>query len=143
MAAGDSPTIVAHFRREQPVGPQAATSSCASELARHTAILGSVAAALSNPVKAKHYYLALDGAGGLMRYPLCQELRGEARVLSAAWEKSSQMRDRGIHSRWDSRNQAPDHLRDRDRTRVTESCEAGTTGARARCSVASRRGVAV
>ena len=76
-----------YFRREQPVGPKSATSWCASEIARHTAILGSVAAAFSNPVKEKHYYLALDGTGELGRTPSSPELRGEARIVSAAWEK--------------------------------------------------------
>ena len=50
-------------------------------------VLGSVAAAYSNPVKAKHYYLALDATADFVCFPTSLELRAEARVISATWKK--------------------------------------------------------
>ncbi|KAK0509430.1 hypothetical protein JMJ35_007824 [Cladonia borealis] len=50
-------------------------------------ILGSVAAAYSNPVKAKHYYLALDASVEFVYFSTCQELRADARITFARWEK--------------------------------------------------------
>ncbi|KAJ9625109.1 hypothetical protein H2203_005064 [Taxawa tesnikishii (nom. ined.)] len=47
------------FTREQPPDSTLLTFG-AAELGRHMAILGSVVAARENPVKRKHYYLALD-----------------------------------------------------------------------------------
>lgn len=47
------------FYREQPNGSQI-TYFSGAEIARHLAILGSVVAARVNPVKQKHYYLALE-----------------------------------------------------------------------------------
>ncbi len=81
------PAVAASFSREQPLPSQTVNFFCGSELGRHAAILGSVAAAYSNPVKAKHYYLALDGTADLVYFPTSLELRAEARVTSASWEK--------------------------------------------------------
>ena len=79
--------VTGTFSREQNLPPQNANSFCSSELGRHLAILGSVAAAYSNPVKAKHYYLALDAIADFVHYPESQKLRAEARIISAVWEK--------------------------------------------------------
>ena len=81
------PAVVGSFTREQAVPPQNANSFCGSELGRHAAILGSLAAAYSNPVKRKHYYLALDAVAGFEQFPRTQELRAEAQIISAAWKK--------------------------------------------------------
>ena len=81
------PAVTGAFSREQTPPPQNANSFCGSELGRHAAILGSVAAAYSNPVKAKHYYLALDAIADFVYFPASQELRAEARIMSATWEK--------------------------------------------------------
>ncbi|KAM0802609.1 hypothetical protein BDR22DRAFT_971249 [Usnea florida] len=81
------PIITGSFGREQAPPPQNANSFCSSEIGRHGAILGSVAAAYSNPVKAKHYYLALDATTDFVYYPASLELRAEARILSATWKK--------------------------------------------------------
>lgn len=81
------PTVSGTFSREQVPPPQNANSFCGSELGRHTAILGSVAAAYSNPVKAKHYCLALDAFAEFVCFPRSHELRAEARIMSATWEK--------------------------------------------------------
>ena len=83
----DYPAVSCIFRREQAVPPQNANSFCGSEIGRHTAILGTVAAAYSNPVKTKHYYLALDAIAEFDHFPATQELRAEARVTSADWRK--------------------------------------------------------
>ena len=80
------PIVSGSFRREQLPPAQSASSFCGSEFGRHTAILGSVAAAYSNPVKAKHYYLALDATADFVCVT-SEELRAEARIVSAAWEK--------------------------------------------------------
>ena len=48
---------------------------------------GDAAAAYSNPVKAKHYYLALDAIADFEHFPTTQELRAEARITFATWEK--------------------------------------------------------
>ena len=84
----DYPSISATFRREQVLPPQYPNSICTSELSRHTAILGSVAAAYSNPVKAKHYYLALEALAEFEYFTKCQEMLAEARVTSARWAKA-------------------------------------------------------
>ena len=93
------PAVTGTFTREQVPPPQNANPFCGSELGRHAAILGSVAAAYANPVKAKHYYLALDAVAEFVAFPhpttttttttttSREELRAEARVPSAAWEK--------------------------------------------------------
>lgn len=84
------PGVTGTFSREQVPPPQNANPFCGSELGRHAAILGSVAAAYANPVKAKHYYLALDAFVEFGAFPHTmsrEELRAEARVTSAAWEK--------------------------------------------------------
>ena len=81
------PAVTGTFSREQALPPQNANSFCGSELGRHAAILGSVAAAYSNPVKAKHYYLALDATADFVYFPPSTELRAEARIMSATWEK--------------------------------------------------------
>lgn len=77
------PAVNDTFRREQNLPPQHTNSFCSSELARHLAILGSIAAAYSNPVKTKHYYLALDALADFVHFPKSQELHAEARVISA------------------------------------------------------------
>lgn len=81
------PAVTGTFSREQALPPQDANSFCESELGRHGAILGSVAVAYSNPVKAKHYYLALDAIADFVHFPTSQELRAEARITFATWEK--------------------------------------------------------
>ena len=81
------PGVAGAFRREQAPPPRNANSFCGSELGRHGAILGSVAAAYSNPVKTKHYYLALDAIVDLVHFPASQELRAEAWITSATWGK--------------------------------------------------------
>ena len=81
------PTVGGTFRREQSIPSQNANSFCGSELGRHTAILGSLAAAFSNPVKAKHYYLALDAIADFVHFPATEELRAEAHIISAAWDR--------------------------------------------------------
>lgn len=83
----DYPTISGSFSREQVLPPQNANSFCSSELARNTAILGSVAAAYSNPVKAKHYYLALEANTEFLPFPSSQEMRAEAQIIDAQWKK--------------------------------------------------------
>lgn len=85
--AADYPAVSCTFRREQVVPSQNANSFCGSEIGRHTAILGTVAAAYSNPVKAKHYYLALDAIAEFDHFPATQELRAKARITSADWQK--------------------------------------------------------
>ena len=82
------PIISGIFSREQAPPPQNANSFCSSELGRHTAILGSVAAAYSNPVKVKQYYLALEAIAEFAYFPMSQELRAEARIIHAEWEKA-------------------------------------------------------
>ena len=79
--------VTGSFGREQALPPQNANSFCGSELGRHGAILGSVAAAYSNPVKAKHYYLALDATADFVCFPTSLDMRAEARVISAMWKK--------------------------------------------------------
>jgi len=81
------PAVSGTFDREQAPPPQNANSFCGSELGRHAAILGSVAAAYSNPIKAKHYYLALDATADFVQFPVFQELRAEAQIMSATWVK--------------------------------------------------------
>lgn len=39
------------------------------------------------PVKAKHYYLALDAITNFVYFSTSLELRAEARLVSATWEK--------------------------------------------------------
>ena len=80
------PAVTGSFSREQALPPHNANSFCGSELGRHGAILGSVAAAYSNPVKAKHYYLALDARADFVHFPMSLELRAEARIVSATWK---------------------------------------------------------
>lgn len=82
------PAISGSFSREQILPPQNANSICSSELARHTAILGSVAAAYSNPVKTKHYYLALEANTSFLHFPSSQEIRAEAQIIDAEWKKA-------------------------------------------------------
>ena len=86
-STGDFPTVSGTFDREQIPPPQNANSFCGSELGRHTAILGSLAAAYSNPVKMKHYYLALDAFAQFVAFPPCQTLHATANVKSASWDK--------------------------------------------------------
>lgn len=81
------PAVTGSFSREQALPFQNANFFCGSELGRHAAILGSVAAAYSNPVKAKHYYLALDATADFEYFSTSLELRAEARIMSAMWEK--------------------------------------------------------
>ena len=83
----DYPAVSATFSREQVPPPQNANSFCSSELARHTAILGSVAAAYANPVKAKHYYLALEALAKYLYISTTQDLRAEAQIIQAEWRK--------------------------------------------------------
>ena len=83
----DYPAISGSFSREQVLPPQNANSICSSELARHTAILGSVAAAYSNPVKVKHYYLALEATTEFLHFPSSQQMRAEAQIIDAEWKK--------------------------------------------------------
>ncbi|MCJ1371066.1 hypothetical protein MMC20_002281 [Loxospora ochrophaea] len=82
------PVICGNFSREQASPPQNANPFCSSELGRHLAILGTVAAAYSNPVKAKHYYLALDAIAEFEHFSLSQELLARALITSAVWEKN-------------------------------------------------------
>ena len=86
-SSSEFPAVSGTFSREQPPPPCNANSFCGSELGRHAAILGSVAAAYSNPIKAKHYYLALDALAIFEHCPTSQELRAEAHITSATWEK--------------------------------------------------------
>ncbi len=79
--------VAGTFSREQAPPPRNANPFCECELGRHAAILGSVAAAYSNPVKEKHYYLALDALAEFVVFTQSQELRAEARIVSAAWGK--------------------------------------------------------
>jgi len=75
------------FNREQPAGTQV-TTFCAAEIGRHLAILGSIVAARENPVKNKHYYLALDAhlhMAGIQENT--ETLRGESFVTIPDWEK--------------------------------------------------------
>ena len=81
------PAVSATFNREQNAPPQNANSFCGSELGRHTAILGSLAAAYSNPTKAKHYYLALNAVAHFTAFPASQTLQAKATIISASWEK--------------------------------------------------------
>ena len=81
------PGVSSTFVREQVPAVNNATSFCGSELGRHAAILGSVAAAYTNPVKAKHYYLALEALADFKNFPQTQELRVEAHITSAKWKK--------------------------------------------------------
>ena len=79
--------VTGTFIRDQAPPVNSATSFCGSELGRHAAIIGSVAAAYTNPVKTKHYYLALEALAEFRVFPETLELRAEARIVSANWEK--------------------------------------------------------
>jgi len=75
------------FSREQPCGTQI-TTFCAAEIGRHLAILGSIVAAKENPVKNKHYYLALDAHLHMAGIRETHEtLRGESFVTVPDWDK--------------------------------------------------------
>jgi hypothetical protein len=72
------------FRTESAMGREEGIPIGAGELARHCAVLGSVACAAANPVKRKHYYLAakaghrllegvLDKSKCSLRHDCCQQ----------------------------------------------------------------------
>jgi len=91
-------TIACTFEREQAVHAECTFFSNA-ELGRHLAILGSLAAAAANPIKQRHYYLALrcrmQNAGITTATPcLC----GEARVDSANFARSRVTVDIAAHT---------------------------------------------
>ncbi len=54
------------FRTESAMGREEGIPIGAGELARHCAVLGSIACAAANPVKQKHYYLAARAGHQLM-----------------------------------------------------------------------------
>eukprot|EP00611_Tribonema_gayanum_P027709 TRINITY_DN6928_c0_g2_i2.p1 TRINITY_DN6928_c0_g2~~TRINITY_DN6928_c0_g2_i2.p1 ORF type:complete len:360 (-),score=50.75 TRINITY_DN6928_c0_g2_i2:1051-2130(-) len=57
----DGLSAFASVRRESDCSHEPFSPMTLAELARHSAILGSIAAAAANPLKSKHYYLATQG----------------------------------------------------------------------------------
>ncbi|GAQ81634.1 hypothetical protein KFL_000860060 [Klebsormidium nitens] len=74
------PTVRGYFLKESRRHEENGDPISGSELGRHSAIMGSVACALANPVKEKHYYLAfgakserIQGGGQERSYELDDE----------------------------------------------------------------------
>lgn len=58
LAKAKKPTVRGYFLKESRRHEENGDPISGSELGRHSAIMGSVACALANPMKEKHYYLA-------------------------------------------------------------------------------------